>query len=135
MRKPVLFTVVTDDIDFALSQVFACARSNAPSFARVIDDPVEILALPHGAKVHIAIWTTRRDTSGAEIAWRERRMRGGLVFLTDEEMEKVSRWRARHVAGERAAPATPTAPVETAALPSMAGIAPSTPPQLAQEWR
>lgn len=127
MRKPALFTVVTDDVDFALGCVFACARSNAPSFARVTDDPIEILALPNGAKVHIAIWTTARETSGAEIAWRERRARGGLVFLTDEEMDKVSRWRARHVAGDRAANADPVPPQATSVAAPF--------PQLAQEWR
>lgn len=128
MRKPVLFTVVTDDVDFALAAVFACARSNAPSFARVIDDPIEIMALPDGAKVHIAIWTSGRDRSGAELAWRERRTRGGLVFLSDDEMDKVSRWRARHVAGEHAGPAADSVPP-----PATMVAAPS--PQLAQEWR
>ncbi|MDR6757819.1 hypothetical protein J2Y48_003116 [Mycoplana sp. BE70] len=126
-RPRALFTVVTDDVDFALSVIFACARSNAPSFARVIDDPVEILALPNGAKVHPGIWTTSRETSGAEIAWRGRRRRGGLVFLSDDEMEKVSRWRARNVAGERDAPASP---------PPTSPVAVTAPvPQFAQEWR
>lgn len=95
MRERARFVLVTDDIDYALADVFASLRSNAPSWARVTDDPAEILALPDGCKVHIAVWRSDRCASGAEMAWRERRQRGGLEFLSDEEMEKIAAWRAR----------------------------------------
>lgn len=95
MRERARFVLVTDDIDYALADVFASVRSNAPSWARVTDDPADILALPDGCKVHFAVWRSARGTSGAEMAWRERRQRGGLEFLSDEEMEKIAVWRAR----------------------------------------
>lgn len=103
------FVLVTDDIDFVLADVFAASRSNAPRWVRVIDDPVEILALPNGTKVHMAVWTSAHLQSGAEIAWRERRLRGGLVFLSDDEMAKIDAWRARRTgrASQSQMPAPP----------------------------
>ncbi|WP_313194622.1 hypothetical protein [Shinella zoogloeoides] len=100
MSERARFVLVTDNIDFALADVFASRRTNAPAFVRITDDPMEVLALPHRCKVHPAIWTcTGRNRSGVELAWLERRRQGDLVFLTDEEMEKISAWRARRVGG------------------------------------
>lgn len=119
MHERVRFVLVTDDIDFALADVFASSRSNAPSFVRIIDDPIEILALPERCKVHAAVWTGGRMQSGAELAWRERRMQGDLVFLSDDEMDKVAVWRARHVNGGASAKAGLTAqPVPAPSAPS-----------------
>lgn len=109
MRSGARFVLVTDDIDFALADVFASARSNAPRWARVIDDPAEILALPESCKVHIAVWRSTYQQSGAEIAWRERRSLGDLVFLSDDEMDKIADWRARRATDGQ--PETSNAPV------------------------
>lgn len=117
MRDRVRFVLVTDDIDFVLADVFASARTNAPSFVRIIDDPMEILALPEWCKVHHAVWTGPRMQSGAELAWRERRARGDLVFLTDDEMAKIAAWRARRAGSGLAAPAT-QAPAVPSSAPS-----------------
>lgn len=116
MRERVHFVLVTDNIDFVLADVFASVRTNAPSFVRIIDDPMEILALPEKCKVHHAVWTGNRMQSGAELAWRERRARGDLVLLTEDEMAKIAAWRARRagevpaVSATHAVTAPPSAP-------------------------
>lgn len=110
MSDRVRFVLVTDDIDFALADVFASARSNAPSFVRITDDPMEVLALPHRCKVHPAVWTrASKNRSGVELAWLERRRQGDLVFLSDDEMDKIAAWRSRRAGGPSTAPAEPPA--------------------------
>lgn len=113
MRERVRFILVTDNIDFALADVFASRRTNAPSFVRIIDDPIEILSLPERCKVHPAVWTkSSGQRSGAELAWLDRRRQGDLVFLSNDEMDKIAAWRARRVSG--------SAPAEQAPPPAQA---------------
>jgi len=113
MSKVRLF-IVTNDPDRALGETLGCATTNAPEWCRVVSDPVEILRLPSGAKC-IGAWFGR-DSSAQESAWRERRLVGGIVFLSDEDWQGLSAWIAKRKGGaEAAAPEPPAMPPPAAA--------------------
>lgn len=113
MSKIRLF-IVTNDAERALGETLGCATTNAPEWCRVVSDPVEILRLPSGAKC-IGAWFGP-GASAQESAWRERRLYGGIEFLTDEDWQRLSVWIARRKGGaEAGAPEPPAMPPPTAA--------------------
>ncbi|MBD9621869.1 hypothetical protein IB279_02805 [Ensifer sp. ENS06] len=122
MSKIRLF-IVTNDPERALGETLGCATTNAPEWCRVVSDPVEILRLPSGSKC-IGAWFGR-DGSAQESAWRERRLVGGIVFLTDEDWQGLSAWIAKRKGG-----AEFTAP-EPSAMPPPAA---ATRPNLVQQF-
>lgn len=133
MREGVLFVIVTNDPEQALGSILACAKTNAPKFARVVSDAAEILALPDGTKCYPGHWFPGPGADELQMLFRERRLRGGIHILDAAELDKVSAWRARHVAAmdralEIASPPSADAPAEMAAPPPAA-------PMLSQEWR
>lgn len=110
--------IVTNDPERALGETLGCATTNAPVWCRVISDPVEILRLPDGAKC-IGAWFGP-GASVQELAWRERRMFGGIVFLSDEDWQRLSAWLAKRKGGAEPARPEPSAmpPTAAAARPS-----------------
>lgn len=100
--------IITNNPERALGETLGCATTNAPEWCRVVSDPVEILRLPNGAKC-VGAWFGL-GTSAQESAWRERRMFGGIVFLSDEDWQRLSAWIAKRKGGEVAAPAPSAVP-------------------------
>ncbi|HEV7321520.1 MAG TPA: hypothetical protein VGO04_23185 [Ensifer sp.] len=100
--------IVTNDPGRALGEALGCATINAPDWCPVVSDAVEILRLPDGAKC-IGAWFGPR-ASAQESAWRERRMFGGIVFLTDEDWQRLSAWIAKRKGGAVTAPEPPAIP-------------------------
>ncbi|UTV37624.1 hypothetical protein MYG64_04720 [Ensifer adhaerens] len=100
--------IVTNDPERALGETLGCATTNAPDWCRVVTDPVEILRLPDGAKC-IGAWFGP-GASPQESAWRERRLVGGIVFLVDEDWQRLSAWIAKRRSGEAVAPAPSAVP-------------------------
>lgn len=111
--------IITNHPERALGETLGCATTNAPEWCRVVSDPVEILRLPDGAKC-IGAWFGPR-ASAPESAWRERRMFGGIVFLTDEDWQRLSAWIAKRKGGAEAAKPAPPAmpPPATATRPNL----------------
>lgn len=106
--------LITNDPERALGETLGCATTNAPEWCRVVSDPVEILRLPVGAKC-IGAWFGP-GASAQESAWRERRMVGGIVFLSDEDWGRLSAWIAKRKGGaEPAKPEPPAMPPPAAA--------------------
>jgi len=100
--------IITNDPERALGETLGCATTNAPEWSRVVSDPVEILRLPDGAKC-IGAWFGP-GASAQESAWRERRMFGGIVFLSDEDWQRLSAWIAKRKGGAVTAPEPPAMP-------------------------
>lgn len=122
--------IVTNNPLRALGDMLACATTNAPKWVRVVSDPIDIMNLPDGAKCQGAWYGP--GTSAAESMWIERRSRGGIFFLSDEDRDRIAAWVEKHKAridaalsGQRSAePYSPSSPH------------PSTPaqPVLTQQW-
>lgn len=93
--------IVTNNPLRALGDMLACATTNAPKWVRVVSDPVDIMNLPTGAKCQGAWYGP--ETSVEESMWIERRARGGIFFLSDEDRERVASWVERHKAAIDAA--------------------------------
>lgn len=96
MHEQIRLVIVTDNPDEAVADAFCCAMTNKPRWARIVSDPMEILHLPNGTKVRGLWYSSRARTSAAEYAWRERRLAGGLQFLTAEDEEDIAAWILHH---------------------------------------
>ena len=112
MHERVRFTIVTDRPEEALADLLCCAPTNAPKWVRVISDPMAILSIEDGMKCR-GIWYSAggAKASAAEWAWRERRLRGGIVWLDKDEEARIKDWVQRHK--ERmngTSPSQPSAP-------------------------
>ncbi len=106
--------LVTNNPERALGETLGCATTNAPEWCRVVSDPVEILRLPNGAKC-VGAWFGL-GASAQESAWRERRMFGGIVFLSDDDWQRLSAWIAKRKGGaDVAKPEAPGMPPPAAA--------------------
>lgn len=111
MSEPRL-TIVTDNARRAAISVFG---REAPKWARIIDDPLEILAIPDGAKCFGRWFKARDPRSPSEQAWLERRLMGGVEFMSDQDWTRFFAWRD----GD-AEPAKPAAEPTPAAPPAPA---------------
>lgn len=89
MREPRL-TIVTDNARRAALRMFG---AGAPAWARIIDDPMDILAIPDRAKCFGLWFGPRLPRSAAEQAWLERRLTGGLDFMSDGDWDRFFAWR------------------------------------------
>lgn len=99
MKTPIRLTIVTNHILDATEAVFWSVVP--PAWAQVIDDPTAILKIPDGMRCH-GVWTCgRHPISAPELAWRERRMQGGLAFLDDDAWDRLIAWRERKADGGR----------------------------------
>ncbi len=107
MNEPV-FYIVTDDPVCALLDLFGLRPSQRPSWLIVLSDPIDIMALPDGAKCR-GQWYSGRDGTGPEKAWRDRRGRGKLAFIDEAEEAWMLDWIAQRSA--RLEPATPAVPI------------------------
>jgi len=87
----ILFYIVTDNAERALADLFCSAPTNAPKWAKIVTDPLEILALPNGVKCR-GQWYSPRGRTEAERAWRERRLLGGLDFISAEDEARINTW-------------------------------------------
>lgn len=115
--------IITNDPERALGETLGCATTNAPDWCRVVSDPVDILRLPDGVKC-VGAWFGP-GASAQESAWRERRLFGGILFLTDGDWQRLSAWIAKRKGG-----AEPDAP-EPSAMPPPAA---ATRPNLVQQF-
>ncbi|MEQ1403855.1 hypothetical protein ABK249_02820 [Neorhizobium sp. Rsf11] len=113
MPDQIFLTIVTNDPDEAIADALCCAMTNKPKWVRVVSDPIDVLKLPNGTKC-VGLWYSgRKHLSGAELAWRERRMAGGLEFLTDDDHRRIASWIERNKArmrGETVDAALPSRP-------------------------
>ena len=97
MSDAIRLFIVTNNPMRALGDTLGCATTNVPKWCRVVSDPIDILQIVSGSKC-IAAWYGN-GTSAAEFAWRERRLSGGIVFLADEDWQRLSAWIAKQMAG------------------------------------
>jgi hypothetical protein len=95
-------TIVCDDALTGALRVLECRPAALPSWARVLTEPADILALPNGSRC-IGTFTRRGGhVSAAEYAWRERRAMGGIsAGLTGEEIDALSAFIAKRDAEGR----------------------------------
>lgn len=93
--------IVTNNPLRALGDMLACATTNAPKWVRVVSDPLDIMELPNGAKCQ-GLWYGP-GTSVEESMWIERRARGGIFFLSDDDRDRIDAWVERHKAAIDAA--------------------------------
>ncbi|KSV64077.1 hypothetical protein N185_35510 [Sinorhizobium sp. GW3] len=106
--------IITNDPERALGETLGCATTNAPTWCRVVSDAVEILRIPSGAKC-IGAWFGP-GASAQESAWRERRIVGGIEFLSDADWQGLSAWIAKQKAcPDVAKPEPPAMPPPAAA--------------------
>lgn len=96
MHEQVRLVIVTDNPDEAVADALCCAMTNKPRWVRVVTEPLEILRLPDGTKARGFWYSSRARTSAAEYAWRERRLAGGLGFLSSEDEDEITAWILRH---------------------------------------
>ena len=94
MMHAIRFTIVTDNIELALAHLLGCARTNVPPFIQALDDFEQILAIPDGMKCR-GQWYSPRGQSPAEHAWRERRHKGGIAFISSEDEDRILDWLKR----------------------------------------
>jgi hypothetical protein len=92
--------IATNDPARALMGVLACSEADRPSWCAVISDPDLIDRLPDGVRA-VGIWYGGRFRSEAEKAWRERRSMGGIVGMSDEDLEWIERFIERRDKRER----------------------------------
>jgi hypothetical protein len=106
MTEAIRFHIITDEPECALIDLFCCTPATAPSWVRTVTDPSEILNLPDGSKCR-AQWYSRSGRTLADRAWRERRLMGGLDFISSEDEDRINVWIDRRNAArqERLAPA------------------------------
>jgi hypothetical protein len=115
MSDAIRLFIVTNNPMRALGDTLGCATTNKPKWCRVVSDPIDILQIVTGSKC-IAAWYGN-GTSAAEYAWRERRLSGGIVFLADEDWQRLSAWIAKQSSGDAHRAAEPE-PVQQPAMPA-----------------
>lgn len=83
--------IVCDDPAAGAWRVMQCLPGSLPAWVRVLTQPLDIIKMPDGARC-IGTFTRRNDhVSAAELAWRERRERGGISpGLTAAEIDGLS---------------------------------------------
>jgi hypothetical protein len=92
--------IATNDPARALLGVLGCSEADRPGWCAIITDPDLIDRLPDGVRA-IGIWFGGRFKSEAEKAWRERRSLGGIVGMSDEDLEWIERFIERRDKRER----------------------------------
>lgn len=86
-------TIVTNRPARALRYVLGCDA--APAWCAVVTEPAGVPALPAGSRVIGVFYEARQHRSALEWALIERRIRGGIVGLSLDEIDGLSAWRAR----------------------------------------
>lgn len=97
------FYIISDDPVVAMLLLFGLRPRDWPPFLVPLSDPLAIFNIPDGAKCR-GMMFSGRERSLAERAWRERRGRGGVAFIGDEDED----WIMAQLDGvEHEAPAAP----------------------------
>lgn len=78
------YHIITDEPVVAMIDLFEVTPNTKPRWLRVVSDPATILALPNGSKCR-AQWYSPRGRTLADRAWRERRLAGGLDFISEDD--------------------------------------------------
>ncbi|KQV27581.1 hypothetical protein ASC97_04165 [Rhizobium sp. Root1203] len=96
MSEPIRLFIVTDDPDKACLAVIGFHRSELPPFIRIVMDADEIRSLPEGARCigQWFQWGARRH-DGAQLAWMERKDRGGLEGMTEAFYQRLEEWASK----------------------------------------
>lgn len=102
MSEPIHLFVVTDDAERASLDVVGVHLQDVPPFIRIVTEAAEILKLPVGVRC-FGCWFAwgARQHDVAQLAWQDRRFRGGLEGLTVKFLERMDEWRAKRAEAER----------------------------------
>jgi hypothetical protein len=99
MHERTRFVIVTDRPDRALAYMLCCAPTNAPKWVSVLSDPQAILAIEDGTKCRAVWYSPGGPKAGAaEWAWRERRLKGGIDYIDEQDEARIVDWVSRHKA-------------------------------------
>jgi len=96
MSDRIFLTIVTNDPEKAIVEALDCPIEDKPKWLRLMSDPVDILAIPKGTKCFGVFFSGRKRLTGAELAWRDRRMSGGLDYLADQDWDRILAWIERY---------------------------------------
>ncbi|APO74247.1 hypothetical protein AM571_CH01412 [Rhizobium etli 8C-3] len=101
MSEPVHLFIVTDDAYQASYDVIGVHLVELPSFVRIVTKADDIRRLPTGVRC-FGCWFAwgAREHDEAQLAWQERKDRGGLEGVTVTFLEKLDDWRAKRRVAE-----------------------------------
>ncbi|MFK0330683.1 hypothetical protein ACIQUB_06125 [Rhizobium sp. NPDC090275] len=102
MSEPVHLFVVTDDAERASLDVVGVHLQDVPPFIRIVTEADEIRKLPVGVRCFGCwfAWGAHRHDA-AQLAWQDRRFRGGIEGMTVKFLERLDEWRAKRAEAER----------------------------------
>jgi hypothetical protein len=90
IQPPRIFLITNDGPRAAL--IFWCHMGNLPPGIVVVDDPWKFAAVPNGSKCR-AFWFGNGDVTQAwETLWWERKGKGGIEGISEEEWAAVKAW-------------------------------------------
>lgn len=112
MSDQIFLTIVTNDPEKAIVEALDCPIEDKPKWLRLMSEPMEILRIPSGTKCYGVFFFGRKHLSGAELAWRDRRLEGGLDYLSDQDWDRINAWVDRYRAKKRGDGIEPTPPEE-----------------------
>lgn len=101
MSDQIFLTIVTNDPSRAIVEALDCPLDDKPKWLRLMSEPMDILRIQNGTKCYGIFFSSRKHLTGAELAWRERRMEGGLDYLADEDWDRINAWVERYRARMR----------------------------------
>jgi hypothetical protein len=89
-QPPRIFLITNDGPRAAL--IFWCHMGNLPPGIVIVDDPWKFAAVPNGSKCR-AFWFGNADVTQAwETLWWERKGKGGIEGISEEEWAAVQAW-------------------------------------------
>jgi hypothetical protein len=103
MSDDLHITIVTDDPTKAFMHFAACTPDDAPKWLTFVSDANEIMRIRTGTVCQGLWFSSRSRRSLAEWAWFDRRALEGLVWLTDEDRDRVNMWVKRKIDRDNAA--------------------------------
>lgn len=102
MSEAIRLFVVTDDAARASLDVVGVHLSDLPPFVRIVTTAADIRKLPVGVRC-LGCWFAwgAHEHDGAQLAWQDRRMEGGLEGVSVAFLEKLDEWKAKRAEEER----------------------------------
>jgi hypothetical protein len=94
MTKPTpgpRFFLITNRADMVLSMLW-CHAKNLPASIAIVEDPFSYAKIPDGAECR-GFWHGTRDQVWAwKGFWDVRRLRGGIVGISEEDWGRIMQW-------------------------------------------